>query len=288
MNPTTPYRIGLIAGSGEIPLYFARKAFKNGIPLVSIGFTDEIQSRLVPFAEKTYSIGVGKPSKIFRILKEEKIRDVLILGKVDKNVIFRPQLFDLRSLRFLKNIKSKEDRTLMEGVIREVEKEGFRVLDQRQFLREIYPDAGVLTRRKPSPEEMEDIEFGFPIAKKLADMEIGQTIIVKNKTVVAVEAIEGTDRAIDRGCALVQGKCVAIKVSRTHQDYRYDSPGVGLKTLEGLTRGGARVLALEAGRVMLVEQSQVLEMADRAGVSIVCVASDTASPTPRPPGERKK
>jgi hypothetical protein len=105
----------------------------------------------------------------------------------------------------------------------------------------------------------------------MADMEIGQTIVVKNKTVVAVEAIEGTDKALERGCELSRGKCVAIKVSRTDQDYRYDVPGIGPKTLEGLVDGGASVLVLEAGRVMVVDQPRVVEIADRANISIVCI-----------------
>jgi len=271
MSQIQPSRIGLIAGAGEIPIYFARKASKNGVRLVSIGFTDEIQSQLAPFAEKSYSIGVGKTSKIFSTLKDENIRDVMILGKVDKSIIFRLQMFDMRTLKFLKNLKNKEDKTLMLGVIEEIEKEGLRVLDQRKFLREIFPSQGVLSHRQPATSEREDIEFGLPIAKKMADMEIGQTLVVGNKTVIAVEAIEGTDRAIERGCALAKGNAVVIKVSRTDQDYRFDSPGVGPKTLEGLVKGGAKVLALEAERVMMIDQARVVAMADEAGLSVVCV-----------------
>lgn len=271
MSKIQPSRIGLIAGAGEIPIYFARKASKNGVRLVSIGFTDDIHSQLAPFAEKSYSIGIGKTSKIFNTLKDENIEEVLILGKVDKSVIFRLQMFDMRTLKFLKNLKNKEDKTLMLGVIDEMEKEGFQVLDQREFLREIFPSQGTLSRRRPSKNEMEDIEFGLPIAKKMADMEIGQTVVVYNKTVIAVEAIEGTDRAIERGCALAKGKAVVVKVSRTDQDYRFDSPGIGPKTIEGLAMGGASVLALEAERVMVVDQARLVEMADQAGLSVICV-----------------
>ncbi|GJL78605.1 MAG: hypothetical protein NPINA01_15940 [Nitrospinaceae bacterium] len=271
MSNLQPLRIGLIAGAGEIPIYFARKASKNGARLVSIGFTDDIQAQLAPFAEKSYSIGLGKTSKIISTLKEESIRDVLILGKVDKSVIFRLQMFDMRTLKFLKNLKNKEDKTLMLGVIEEMNKEGFQVLDQREFLREIFPARKILSRRPPSKSEMEDVEFGLPIAKKLADMEIGQTLVVSNKTVIAVEAIEGTDRTIERGCSLAKESAVVVKVSRTDQDYRFDSPGVGPKTIEGLIKGGARVLALEAERVMMVDQARVVEMADRAGLSVICV-----------------
>ena len=156
-------------------------------------------------------------------------------------------------------------------MIKEIEKEGFNVLDQKELLGEIFPGKGVLTERKPSVEEMENIKFGIPIAKKLADMEIGQTIVVKNKTVVAVEAIEGTDKALARGCELSRGNCVAVKVSRTNQDYRYDVPGIGPQTMESLKSGGASVLAMEAGKVMVVDQEKVVEVANRAKISIVCV-----------------
>jgi UDP-2,3-diacylglucosamine hydrolase len=268
---TTLDRIGLIAGAGEVPVYFAQKASQLGIKLVSVGFSEEIQKGLAPFSEKSYSIGVGQPGKIFKTLHENNVKDLLILGKVDKGVVFKLQKFDFKALQFLKNIVTHEDKILLLGVIDEVEKEGFRVLSQKEFLSDIFPPKGNLSRRVPSKQELEDIEFGLPIARKLADMEIGQTLIVKNKTVVAVEALEGTDRAIQRGCELARGKCVVIKVSRTNQDYRYDSPGIGPQTIRILAEGKAGVLALEAERVMVVEQTKVIDLADQAKISVVSV-----------------
>ena len=263
-------RIGLLAGTGEIPVYFAERAAKNGIRIVSISFSDEIHEKLEPLVDKAYSISLGKTGKIFKTLQAENITDLVMLGKFDKKIIFKPSFFDLRAVKILKNLATQEDKTLLLGVINELEKEGFYVLDQKELLGEIFPNKGILTERKPSNKEMEEIEFGLPIAKKLADMEIGQTIVVKNKTVVAVEAIEGTDKTLERGCELSRGKCIAVKVTRTNQDYRYDVPGIGPKTLESLINGGASVLALEAGRVMVVDQPRIVEMADRANLSIVC------------------
>lgn len=264
-------RIGLLAGRGGIPVYFARKASANGIKVVSIAFSKEIDSSLRPYVETSHAIGVGQLGKIIRTLKKENIRDLLLLGKVDKSVIFKPQLFDLRALKALKLLATREDKSLLDRVIQEFEDEGFVVLNQKTFLKELFPEKGTLTRRKPSKQEMEDVEFGFPIAKKLADMEIGQTLIVKNKTVVAAEAVEGTDQAIQRGCALSKGKCVVVKVSRTHQDYRYDSPGIGARTVELLIQGKASVLAVEAERVMVMDLPQVVKLADDGGLSIVAV-----------------
>ncbi len=270
--PSHPIKkIGLIAGSGEIPVYFARKASQNGTRLISVGFSDEIQSNLSPYSEKCYSFGVGQPGKILDALKKNDVKELLILGKVDKSVIYKLQWPDLMFIKFLKNIFSHEDKVLLLGVIEELEKEGVRVLSQKDFLAEVYPKKGVLTHRKPSPKELEDIEFGLPIARKLADMEIGQTLIVKNKSVIAVEAFEGTDKAIQRGCELAKGNCVVLKVSRTNQDYRYDSPGIGQQTIKTLIEGGASVLALEADRVMAVEQEQVVKMANEAKLSVTCV-----------------
>jgi UDP-2,3-diacylglucosamine hydrolase len=264
-------RIGILAGSGDIPIYFARKASQQGIKLVSIGFSDEIRDGLAEFSEQSYSIGVGQAGKIMKTLQQNHVKDLLILGKVDKSIVYKLQKFDLKALKFLKNIMTHEDKVLLLGVIHEFEKEGFRILNQKDFLSDIFPQKGVLTRRVPTQQELEDIEFGFPIARKLADMEIGQTLIVKNKMVVAVEALEGTDRAIQRGCDLSQGKCVVIKVSRTNQDYRYDSPGIGSQTIDQLVKGGAAVLALEAERVMVVEQEKVCALANETKISVVCI-----------------
>ena len=268
---TTLDRIGLIAGAGEVPVYFAQKASQQGIKLVSIGLSEEIKNSLAPYSEKSYSIGVGQPGKIFETLHQNNVRELLILGKVEKSVVFKLQKFDFKALQLLKNIMTHEDKVLLLGVIAEFEKEGFSVLSQKEFLSDIFPEKGNLTRRAPTKQELEDIEFGLPIARELADMEIGQTLIVKNKMVVAVEAMEGTDRAIQRGCELAQKNCVVIKVSRTNQDYRYDSPGIGPQTIRMLVEGRAGVLALEAERVMVVEQMKVVDLADEAKISVVCV-----------------
>ena len=264
-------RIGLLAGTGRIPVYFAERAAQSGIRIVSVSFSDDIHKKLEPFVDKAYSISLGRTGKIFKILKDENITDLVMLGKFDKKIIFKPSFFDLRAIKILKNLATQEDKTLLLGVIKELEKEGFRVLDQKKLLGEIFPSKGILTKRKPSKKEMEEIQFGLPIAKKLADMEIGQTIVVRNKTVVAVEAIEGTDKTLERGCELSRGKCTAVKVSRTNQDYRYDVPGIGPQTIESLINGGGSVLALEAGKVMVVDQPRIVEMADQANMSIVCI-----------------
>lgn len=271
MKTQAPQRIGLLAGAGEIPVYFARKAQQDGIRIVSVAFTDEIDARLKPFVEKNYSIGLAKSGKILKTLEKENIENILIIGKVEKKMIFKPQLFDLETLKLILSFRSHQDKTVMLKIIDEIESRGFKVLDQMEYMKELYPAKGVLTRRQPTEKERADIEFGFPIARYMADQEIGQTIVVKNKTVIAVEAVEGTDQTIERGCSLGQDGCAVIKVSRTNQDYRFDSPGIGTRTLEKMIAGKASVVAVEAGRIMLVERDKLVEQADRAGIAIVCV-----------------
>ncbi|MFQ5673529.1 MAG: LpxI family protein [Nitrospinales bacterium] len=270
-NFGTSQRIGLLAGAGDIPVYFARRARARGVQLVSIAFSKDIDASLQPFVDRHYSIGVGQSGKIVDTLKKENVHGVLMLGKIEKSILFKPQLFDLRALKALKRLVTHEDKSVLSGVIVELQKEGFTVLSQMEFLKELFPEPGVLTHRKPSRKEDEDIRFALPIAKKLADMEIGQTLLVRNKTVIAAEAVEGTDQAIQRGCSLAKGKCVAVKVSRTNQDYRYDTPGIGEKTVELLVQGGASVLAVEAGRVMIADLPQVVKRADEGGLSLVAV-----------------
>lgn len=264
-------RIGLLAGNGDVPVYFSEKARENNLRVVLISFSKDIHKKLKPLVDKAYLISLGRTGKIFKTLKDENITDLVMLGKFDKKIIFKPSFFDLRAVKILKDLATQEDKTLLLGVIQELEKEGFHVLDQKELLGKVFPDKGILTKRKPSNKEMEEIEFGLPIAKKLADMEIGQTIVVRNKTVVAVEAVEGTDRTLERGCELSRGRCVAVKVSRTNQDYRYDVPGIGPQTIASLINGGASVIALEAGRVMVVDEPKIVEMANQANISVVCV-----------------
>lgn len=271
MTDNSEQCIGLIAGAGEVPILFARKAAQNGCKIVSISLSNEIAVRLKPYVHKNYSIGVGRVQKILKTLRSENVSRLILVGKVEKGMVFKLQLFDMKTLKLLMSLKSHQDKAILEKGIEVAEEEGFTVLDQKAFLKELFPAKGCMTRRQPDQSEMEDIEFGFSIAKYMANQEIGQTIIVKNKTVIAIEGVEGTDQTIERGCQLANGKCVAIKVSRTNQDFRYDCPGVGPKTVELLIKGKASVLALEADNIMLIEKEKVLALADAAGLSIICV-----------------
>ena len=263
--------IGLIAGAGVIPLIIASKAADNGHKVISIALSTEVGIDLTPFVHKNFSISVGQIHKIFKTLRSENISQIIIAGKVEKEMVFKLQMFDLKTLSLLRKLKSRQDKAILEKGIELIEDEGFTVLDQKKFLKELFPAKGVLTRKQPTQNEIEDIEYGLSIAKYMADKEIGQTIVVKNRTVIAVEGVEGTDQAIERGCRLGKEKCIAIKVSRTNQDFRYDCPGIGPRTIEFLAKGKASLLAIEADNIMLVEKEKVVALADEAGIAIICV-----------------
>ncbi len=257
-----PAKLGLIAGSGNIPLLVASYAKKLGIPVVSILLSNENEEPMRKLSEKVFSLGVGQTGKILKALHGENVKDIVMIGKINKQVIYNKRALDLRALKVLTLMKMRDDTSFMNAIFSEFAKEGIRVLPQTLFLKEHMPDAGVLGRKKPSKSQLMDIQFGFPIAKKLAGMEIGQTIVVKDKSVVAVESMEGSDNAISRGCKIAGSGAVIIKVSRPNQDWRFDVPTIGLRTIQTAVEGNASVLAMESDRMLFVEQEEGLKLAD--------------------------
>ncbi|MDP7350240.1 MAG: UDP-2,3-diacylglucosamine diphosphatase LpxI [Nitrospinota bacterium] len=264
-------RVGLIAGTGELPRIVAKQAAEDNLKVFAIALSKDSISSLQPVCNKVIHLGIGQTNKILKTLKNEKIKNVLMIGKVDKKVIFQTKIFDFRSLKILKNMKLKDDKSLMMVVIDELKLEGINCLDQSMFLKKLFPSKGVLTKRKSTKSEWEDIQYGFSIAKKMAQMEIGQTVVVKDKSIVAVEAMEGTDQTIMRGLKIAGKGAVVVKVSRPKQDFRYDIPVVGETTFSMMIKGKAAVLALEAERTLMVNKEKMVELANKYQISIVAV-----------------
>jgi len=264
-------RIGLIAGTGELPRMLAEQASKDNIKVIAIALSKDSISSLQPVCDKVFQLGIGQTNKLLKTLKNEKIKNVFMIGKVDKKVIFQTKIFDFRALKILKNMKLNDDKSLMTVVIDELKSEGISCLDQSLFLKKLFPSKGVLTKKKPTKSEWEDIQYGFSIAKEMAQMEIGQTVVVKNKSIVAVEAMEGTDQTIMRGLKIAGKGAIVVKVSRPKQDFRYDIPAVGETTLSMIIKGKASVLALEAERTLVVNKDKMIELANKYKISIVAV-----------------
>lgn len=267
-----PEALGLIAGDGEAPSLIAGEARKQGRRLVTVSLSKAAARLLDPLSDSLVTCGVGQAQKIIASLQRGQVRQLVLAGKVRKRLLFENPRFDRRALRLLRRARQHDDGALLRLIIDELQQEGFEVLSQLPFLGPYLAPAGCLGRRRPSPRQWQDIEAGLAVARRLADLEVGQTVVVKNTTILAVEAVEGTDDAVRRGCALARGGGVVVKVSRSAQDYRFDVPAVGLQTIENLKEAGGRVLAVEAQRTLLLQRQEMLGVADRAGISVVGVA----------------
>ena len=252
-------------------MVLAEIAANYNIKVIAIALSKDSLPALEPVCKKVFHFGVGQTNKILKTFKNEKVSNVVMVGKVDKRVIFQTKIFDLRAINVLRKMRLKDDKSLMTAVISELQSEGINCLDQSLFLMDLLPSKGVLTKKKPSKSEWEDIKYGFSIAKEMARLEIGQTVVVKDKSIVAVEAMEGTDQTIMRGNKLAGKGAVVVKVSRPNQDRRYDIATVGETTLSFLIKGKASTLAIDAENTLMLDKDKVIELADKFKISIVAV-----------------
>jgi UDP-2,3-diacylglucosamine hydrolase len=264
-----PECVGLIAGEGELPVILARAIVARGVDVAAIALSEPIYRQLQPFVQHLHCLSPGQGNKIIETLKCHGVRDLVLIGKVSKDVLFHRWRFDSRAWRILRRAKSFQDDILLTEIIHELESEGMHVVEQFYFLPDLCPKEGILTRRRPTRREWQDIAYGFSAARSVGKLGIGQTIIVKHGTILAVEAMEGTDEAIRRGCRLAHESAVVVKVSRPGQDPRLDMPTVGLQTLEVMRAGRATVLAIEAEKTLMLGGEEFSRVADDTGISVV-------------------
>jgi UDP-2,3-diacylglucosamine hydrolase len=264
-----PECVGMVAGAGELPTILARAMLARGLEIVAIALDDTSYRQLQPLIPRLYCFSAGQGNRIMAALKGEGVQHLVLIGKVSKAVLFRRWRFDSRAWRVLRRAKSFQDDALLSEIIREFEFEGIRVVEQSHFLPELCPQQGVLTRRQPTRRQWQDIAYGFSAARQVGALGIGQTIVVKHGTILAVEGMEGTDEAIMRGCRLAHEGAIVVKVSRPGQDPRLDLPTVGLQTLRVMHDGQANVLAIEAGKTIVVGGDEFPRAADEAHISVV-------------------
>jgi UDP-2,3-diacylglucosamine hydrolase len=265
-------KLGLIAGNGTFPLIFAAEAKRAGYTVVAVAHRGETDGAIAQAADEVTWIYVGQLGKIIKTFQRSGVTEAVMAGGIRKIKLFGNFRPDLRGARFLARVKSREDDTLLRGIANELAGEGIQILDSTLCVPHIISTEGVLTRRLPRQREWDDIRFGFVTAKEIGRLGIGQTVVVKNQMVLAVEAVEGTDVAIERGGALAKSGCVVVKVSKPQQDLRFDVPAVGVETIKCLKKVHAAVLAVEAGKTILLEKEQLLQEADRHGICVVGVS----------------
>jgi DUF1009 family protein len=261
--------VGLIAGRGPLPLLAARGARAEGFRIVAVALREETDPALEGVVDQCTWVSVGQLGALIRSLQAAGVREAVMVGQVHLTHLFSRLRPDLRALRVLWRLSDRRGDSILAALADELEREGIRLLDSARFLASLVPAPGCLTRRAPGRREREDLAFGRAIARQIAALRIGQTVVVKRKVVLAVESIEGTDAAIRRGAALGRGDVVVAKVSRPDQDVRFDLPTVGPTTVATMREAGATALGLDAGRTLLVDREAMVAEADRAGIAIV-------------------
>jgi len=265
-------KIGLIAGNRKFPLLFAASAKKKGYAVIAIAIKGDTSSALRNIVDKLYWLRLAEFNKIFTIFKSEGIKNVVMAGQVSPFRLFSKEINKSEELKqILVSLKDKKADTLFGAVAQRLEAAGFKLLDSTTFIEEHLPKKGTLTKLQPDFDTWENIYFGLNLAKAVADLDIGQTVAVKAKAIVAVEAFEGTDNLIRRAGKIGHGKVVIVKVSKPKQDMRFDVPVIGLKTIKSLVKAKARCLAFEAEKTLFIDKDKSLKLADKKGISIVAV-----------------
>jgi len=271
--------VGLLAGSGRFPITFAQKAKSLGVPVVCVGIRHEAPAELTQLVDRFYWAGIARMGRVIRCFKRERVERIVMAGKITKSVIHAPWrilslLPDWRMIRFWYGRRAdNRDDTLLLQVIREFEKDGLKFSSALELCPELLVEPGILTRRKPNSREEADIAFGWQLAKEMGRLDVGQSVSVKDRAVLAVEAIEGTDRAITRAGELCRsGGIVVVKVAKPQQDMRFDVPTVGCTTIETMHRSRASVMAIETAKTNILDQTDTISLADRYGISIVALS----------------
>ncbi len=262
---------GLIAGDGTLPVKMAQYAKENGFEVVCISLAKDNLRQLKKYCSKIYSCHPGEVNRIEKILKDEEIKQATFLGKVHKRVLLQLHKFDKRAIELLQEAQRLNDDQVMLLIVKEFEKAGITVLDQTIFIKNLMIPSGVLGKVKPTESQMEDVNYGFWLAKEMGKIDVGQSVVIKDKMIMAVEAIEGTDMCIKRGSKLAKKNAVVVKVAKPSQDKRFDIPAIGLRTLKTMKRYKADLIAVEANETIIVDQEKVIQFADENNIVIMAV-----------------
>jgi len=267
---------GLIAGNGDFPFLVLEGARNRGIEMAVIAIREEASPALERSAKRLHWISLGELSRGIDLLHQEGVKHAVMAGQVKHNKIFSSIRPDWRLAKLLFALPAKNTDSLIGAVARVLRDEGIELVDSTKFLGALLPPPGVLTRRSPDSDEAADIEYGRGIARQIAALDLGQTVVVRDRACVAIEAMEGTDETIERAARITGGqRLVVVKVSKGAQDMRFDVPVIGMKTIEVMRRANATALAVDAGRTLLFDREALIRAADEASIAIQAFASDS-------------
>lgn len=263
-------KLGLIAGNGNFPLLFARAAKDQGIPVVAAAILGDTSVVLKFFVPQMRWFRVGQLADLFRYFREAGVDKVIMAGQVNPNRLFDPKVvLDQEFQELFKALQDRKADTIFSAVANRLAKEGLELLDSTFLLRKYLAPKGTLTRRGPTESELVDIEFGKIIAKAMGGLDVGQTVVVKEKAIVAIEAMEGTDRCIGRGGQIARQGAVVVKMSKPCQDNRFDVPVIGPRTVQTMIKSRAGCLAVEAGKTLILDWDKTIQLANKAKICIV-------------------
>jgi UDP-2,3-diacylglucosamine hydrolase len=273
---------GLIAGNGAFPFLVLEGARSRGIDMAVIAIREEASPALAQVARRLHWISLGELSRGIELLHQEGVTHAVMAGQVKHNKIFSAIRPDWRLAKLLLSLPAKNTDALIGGVARVLQDEGIELVDSTKFLGALLAQTGVLTPRAPDASESANMEYGRQIARQIAGLDLGQTVVIRDRACVAIEAMEGTDETIERAARIAGGqRLVVVKVSKPRQDMRFDVPVIGLKTIEVMRRASATALAIDAGRTLLFDREALLSAAADAGIAIQAFA-------PEPPGSKMK
>jgi len=271
--------VGLLAGAGRFPILFAEKAREVGLPVICVGVAGMADPVLASLCDEFTWLKRMSLGAIFRAFRHGDARQWTMAGKFHKHIIFQPRRLlqlvpDWRALRFffLRRRSDNRDDSLLLGLIDEFRRQGMECVSALDVCPELLVKQGLLTRRQPTAQEQRDIEFGWALAKEMGRLDIGQSVMIRERNVLAVEAIEGTDQAILRAGELCgRSGFVVVKVSKPNQDMRFDVPTIGKTTIESMKQAGGKVLAVEADRTILIDESEAIALADAYGIAVLAL-----------------
>lgn len=262
---------GLIAGNGQLPVHLAKNAKENGFEVVAISLSSDNRNDLKKYCSKVYDFAPGEVLKIKNALETENIKQLTFIGKVSKSLVVKRPRFDSMAVEFLKQAKRLNDDAIMLFLVEELSKIGITVLDQTIFIKNLMVPRGVLGKIQPTELQLEDVKYGYKIAKEMGELDIGQSVVIKDRMIMAIEAIEGTDKCIKRGCKLGKKDSIIVKVAKPGQDKRFDIPAFGLNTLKTMKKYKAKLIAVEANETILVDAQKTIEFADNNNIIVMAV-----------------
>lgn len=267
-------RIGLIAGNGRFPIVFADNARKLGLHVTAVAHEGETEPELERHVDRIHWIKIGQLNKLINAFKEEGVRQAVMLGGIKKTHVFSTVRPDFRTLALATRVALWKDDDILRELAAELEREGITICESTFGLEGILVEEGTLTSRQPSKKEWEDIRYGWDVAREVGRLDIGQCVVIKDRVVVAVEAVEGTDGAITRGGELGKDGVVVVKRCKPQQDLRFDLPAIGPRTIDVMASVNAAVLAVEAGRTVMLDRDLLLQKAEACGIAVVGIKGE--------------